>query len=188
MKRFVSALLSVGMILALAVPTFAVVPADRIDPNYTPEHYVGTISDDEMAVMLANSDDPTTGKATMPYNPGSGDTGLIMFKFKAKSDTMNWVIDWNNADAEDTYHFRLWRSNGEGPDLTPVEPAREASFGAGQRSIASASVPCVRGKMYLPLSLTGPHSGSHPRRLSNEAKKELHTPYHHFGNCLRRIK
>ncbi len=133
MKRFVSALLSVSMVLALAVPTFAVVPADRIDLNYTPEHYLGTISDDEMAVMLANSDTPTTGKATMPYNPGSGDTGLIMFKFKAKSDTMNWVIDWNNADAEDTYHFRLWRLNGEGLDPTPVESAREASFGAGQR-------------------------------------------------------
>ncbi len=120
MKRFLCA---VSALLALSVSALA---ADPAVPGRTPERYAGALTEAEPAASA------TAGKVTMPYNDGSGRTGLILFRFTAAGDTLRWTVDWNNA-AGDAYHFRLWRLGGAGAEPVPVEPAREALFGVEQQ-------------------------------------------------------
>lgn len=105
----------------------------QLDPNYAPEYFGGTISAEEVfARRLARSLNGEDGSGVMPYNPGSGDTGAVIFSFTAEADTIYWTIDWDDAGIDDTYYYQLWRVNGNGIPNSKVGSERQCSFGAGQ--------------------------------------------------------
>lgn len=104
-----------------------------INPDYVPERFGGTISAEAVQLrLLANAANGESGTGVMPYNNGSGTTGQTIFGFKAAGNTVYWTIDYDSAKIDDTYHYQLWRVNGNGIPDSKVGIERQCSFGSGQ--------------------------------------------------------
>lgn len=102
-----------------------------LDPNYQPEIWIGDVTGDDIPVLTRGSE--TDVECMVPYNSGSGTTGIPIFTFQAKdSNTVKFKIKWNLAGPGDTYHYVLWRSNENGLPATMVGTYHECSFDVWQ--------------------------------------------------------
>lgn len=119
-QKTISLFCALGLLSSLSVPAFAAEPV-TLDPDYHPEVWLGSI--------------PEEGKDTsfqMPYNPGTGTTGLSVFSFVADSDTLMFQINWNQAQVADTYHYVLWQKDENGNLDSVVGTFYKCSFGVWQ--------------------------------------------------------
>ena len=128
LRKMISLFSALCILASLAAPAFAA-EAIAVDPDYHPEVWLGTLPDE--AAPSAQGGESDMG-CQMPYNPGTGTTGIEIFSFVAESESLQFKIDWVQADMMDTYHYVLWQVDGNGMPDSVVEGMRECSFGAWQ--------------------------------------------------------
>lgn len=132
-NKVVSVVCAASMIMAVSASAFAVetdqAPASLnsttygLDPSYMPETFRGITQENPGRMIEGES-----GDCFMAYNPGSGDTGEVLFVFEAKTSSVSFSVNCNRAIDPFTYHFQLYRVNGGDFADSKIGPAYEVSF------------------------------------------------------------